>query len=423
MLSRSRAAFTEARELLTTALRLIATLSDGPARVEAELRALTGLSAVLALGFGFGSSEYGRVASRAVELWARLPNPLDLLRVPFDLWQFHLNRCDFTTALKESERLLRLGEERGDVRGRIVGHICAGITKANLGELVAARSDLEFTVSLLESCEADSTVVWDPVNSFSREFVLAVAHGGLARALCWMGYPDQALAHASAAVEGSERRGSMSVVAHFCVIRLGILRLLLEPPELDGPVAEALRLTREFAMPFHTAIARIYQGYVIAHRGDPPAGGAAIREGLAGFAATEAVLGSGFLRALLAETYQMQGDMDEALAILAEALSHMERMGERWCEAELVRRVGEAYRLKGDLDAAGSHFAQAIEIARGQSAKLFELRAAVSLARLWVEQGKRAEPRELLAPIYGWFTEGFDTPDLKDTKALLNELA
>ena len=382
--SRSRAAFTEARELLTTTLRLIATLSDGPARVEAELRALTGLGAALALGLGFGTSEYGRVASRAVELWARLPNPLDLLRVPFDLWQFHLTRCDFTTALKESERLLRWGEERGDVRGRIVGHICAGTTKANLGELVAARSDLEFAVSLLESCEADPTVVWDPVNSFSREFVLALAHGGLARALCWMGYPDQALAHASAAVEGSERRGVMGVVAHFCVIRLGILRFLLEPSELDGPVAEALRLSREFAMPHHTAVARIYQGYAIAHRGDPHAGGAAIREGLADYAATEAVLVSSFFRALLAETYQMQGDMDQALAILTEALSHMERMGERWGEAELIRRVGETYRLKGDLDAAGSHFAQAIEIARGQSAKLFELRAALSRARLWV---------------------------------------
>jgi predicted ATPase len=118
----------------------------------------------------------------------------------------------------------------------------------------------------------------------------------------------------------------------------------------------------------------------------------------------------------------MQGDTDEALAILTEALSHTERTGERWCEAELIRLVGETHRLKGDRDAAESHFAQAIEIAREQSAKLFELRAAVSLARLWSEQGKFAEARELLAPIYTWFTEGFDTSDLKHARALLAEL-
>ncbi len=145
-----RAAFAEVRELLTTALRLIATLSDGPARVEAELRALIGLSFSVGMGLGHGSSEYGRVASRAAELCARLPNPLDFLRAPFELWQFHSNRCDFTTALKESERLVRWGEERSDVRGRIVGHICAGLTKTTLGELAAARSDLELAMSLLE---------------------------------------------------------------------------------------------------------------------------------------------------------------------------------------------------------------------------------------------------------------------------------
>ncbi len=192
---------------------------------------------------------------------------------------------------------------------------------------------------------------------------------------------------------------------------------------MTGPSPKRSGSAASLQCPYHTAIARIYEGYVIAHRGDPRAGGAAIREGLADYAATEAVLASGYFRALLAETYQMQGDTDEALAILTEALSHMERTGERWCEAELIRRVGEAHRLKGDRDAAESHFAQAIEIARAQSAKLFELRAAVSLARLWSEQGKRTEARELLAPIYAWFTEGFDTPDLKDAKALLNELA
>ena len=417
-----RAAYTEARQVFSAALRLIATLSDGPARVEAELRALTGLVAVLALGLGPGSSEYGRAAARATELCARLPNPLDFLRAPLDLWWFHLNRCNFTTALKESERLVRWGEERDDARGRIVGHILTGITKTYLGELAAARSDLELAMSLLEPCDAGPTVVWDPARSIAREHALANAHAFLARALCFMGYPDQALAHASAAVQVSEQRLSMGLVAHFGIQRLRTLQFLREPSELDGPVAEARRLTREFAMPYHIAMARIYEGYVIAHRGDPRVGGTAIRQGLADHAANDAVVNSGYYRALLAETHQMQGDTDEALAILTEALSHTERTGERWYEAELIRRVGETHRLKGNRNAAESRFAQAIEIARGQSAKLFELSAAVGIARLWSEQGNRTEARELLAPIYAWFTEGFDTLDLRKARALLAEL-
>jgi hypothetical protein len=208
-----RAAYTEARQVFSAALRLIATLSDGPALVEVELRAITGLGAVLSLGLGPGSSEHGRVAARATELCARLPNPLDFLRAPFDLWYFHLSRCDFTSALKESERLVRWGEERDDVRGRIFGHLLAGITKNSIGELAPARSDLELAVSLLESCRDDPTIVWDPVKSFAREDALANAHAFLARTMCFMGYPEQARALASAAVEASKRRLSMGLVS------------------------------------------------------------------------------------------------------------------------------------------------------------------------------------------------------------------
>jgi tetratricopeptide (TPR) repeat protein len=386
------------------------------------LRALTGLSPAVALSLGLGSSEYGRVAGRAAELCAGLPNPLDNLRVLHDLWQFHLSRCHFTTALKECERLLRWGEERRDVRGRIAGHIFAGVTMTYLPELAAACSELKLAMSLLEVCEADPTVVWDPVRSIAREHAQAIAHIFLARALCYMGYPDQALAHASAAVEGNERRHSMGAVVNIGIFRLGMLRFLREPSELDETIAEVLRHSREFAMPLHIAIARIYEGYAIAHRGDPRAGGAAIRASIADYAATGTVLFSGYFRVLLAETYQMQGDTDEALAILTEVLSDTERTGEQWCEAELMRCVGEAHRLKGNRDAAETQFVQAIEIARDQSAKLFELRAAVSLAPLWAEQGKRTEARELLAPIYAWFNEGFDTPDLRQARVLLAEL-
>jgi predicted ATPase len=315
-----------------------------------------------------------------------------------------------------------VGEERGDVRGHITGHVCAGITKISLGELVAARSDLELAISQSELSGTDPAVVWDPVRCFGRESYRALARAHLARTVCFLGYPDQALVHASAAVEGFEQLRDMGNMAQGCIRRLTVFGTLWEQAELDGRVAEALRLCREYAMPHMTAIARIFEGYAIARRGDLRDGGAALRAGIADYAAAGAVVSSAYYRALLAETCARQGDTDEALAILTEALSHVERTAERWCEAELTRRVGDVHRLRGDRDPAVSHFWQAIEIARGQSANLFELRAAVSLARLWSEQGKRAEARELLAPTYEWFTEGFNMRDLKEAKALLDEL-
>jgi len=417
-----RSAYVEAGQLFSAAARLTASLPDGDARVEAELHALSGLLSSLLKSHGLGSLEYGRVAMRAADLCERLPNPLDFFPVLLGRWTFHLARSDFTSALKESACLMRWGDERGDVLCHITGHVCAGITKISLGELVVARSDLELAISMLESCRADPSVVRDPVRWFGRESLPAMARAHLARPLCFLGYPDRALAHASAAVEGHERQGDMGNVAHYCIMRLTLFGTLWEQSEIDGRVAEALRLSREYAMPHQTAIARIFEGYAIARRGDLRAGGTTLRRGLADYEATGAVLNSAYYRALLAETCARQGDTDEALAILTEALSHVERTAERWCEAELTREVGDVHRLNGDRDVAESYFAQAIEIARGQSAKLFELRAAMSLARLWSEQGKRVEARELLAPVYEWFTEGFNMRDLKEAKALLEEL-
>jgi len=417
-----RSAYVEAGQLFSAAARLSAALLNGDARVEAELHALSGLTYSLGRSLGFGSSEFGRVAMRAADLCERLPKPLDFLPVLRSRSNFHLNRSDFRSALKESARLTRWGEERGDARGHITGRMSAGIVKGHLGEFVAARSDLELAINMLESCVADPTVVWEPVRSWGRESILAMARGNLARPLCFLGYPDQALVNASAAVEGFERVDDMGNVALFCIHRLIFFGTLWEQSDLDERVVEVLRLCREYAMPQYTAGARIFEGYAISRRGDLRAGGAAIRAGLAGYVATGAVVYSAHYRGLLAETCARQGDVDEALAILTDALSEVRRTGERWGEAELTRQVGGVHRLKGAPDAAESHFAKAIEIARGQSAKLFELRAAVSLARLWSERGKHAEARELLAPTYEWFTEGFKMRDLKEAKALLEEL-
>jgi predicted ATPase len=149
-----------------------------------------------------------------------------------------------------------------------------------------------------------------------------------------------------------------------------------------------------------------------------------IRRGLADYRATGAELFSPYFLALLADAYGRADQAAIGLSLLADALGGVEQTGVRWIEAELHRLQGEL-RLalpEPDHPAAEACFLRAMAIAREQQAKLWELRAATSVGRLWAEQGRRAEAQDLLAPVYGWFTDGFDTPDLKDAKALLDEL-
>ena len=127
--------------------------------------------------------------------------------------------------------------------------------------------------------------------------------------------------------------------------------------------------------------------------------------------------------ALLAAANEIAGQVEESLALLDDALQLLERTRDRWFAAELNRLKGQLLLRQGRYGAAEELYLKALGIAHEQDAKLWELRTAVSLARLWSEKRKRSEARDLLAPIYGWFTEGFDTPDLKDAKALLDELA
>jgi predicted ATPase len=175
------------------------------------------------------------------------------------------------------------------------------------------------------------------------------------------------------------------------------------------------------------------RGWALAEQGQGKEGISQIRQGLIDYQATGAELFRPHHLALLAEAYQKNGQVEEGLATLAEALAFVDRTGERFYEAEL-------YRIKGELTLAQSSvtdprllvpdpqgeaeacFLKAIEIAQKQQAKSLELRAATSLARLWQQQSKQKEAHQLLSTIYGWFTEGFDTKDLQEAKALLEEL-
>jgi predicted ATPase len=246
----------------------------------------------------------------------------------------------------------------------------------------------------------------------------------VARVLWVLGYPDQAVQR------GQEAR----TLAHTLARPYDMADVLLHCVYLHAHRGEwqtaqthaeaALALATEHGFAFYEARGALYRGAVLAAQGQSEEGIAQMRQGLAALRATGAVVSMSGHLAQLAKACGQVGQVDEGMHLLAEALAMVDTTGERHTEAEL-------HRLKGALllvlptdhtPEAEACFKHALAIARRQQAKSWELRAAMSLARLWQQQRKRAAAYDLLAPVYGWFTEGFDTADLQEAKALLAAL-
>jgi predicted ATPase len=201
-----------------------------------------------------------------------------------------------------------------------------------------------------------------------------------------------------------------------------LLSLVGDNAALDHRADQLIAVTTEQGFPLWRAHGIIYRGWVTAQNGDVAEGLLLLRSGSAAYRATGAEVWMPHHISVLADACDMAGQIEESRDLLDEALQIVERTSECWFAAELNRRKGQLMQRKEHSEGAKELYCKALSIARDQEAKLWELRAAVSLARLQREQGRRAEACDLLAPVYGWFTEGFDTPDLKEAKALLDEL-
>jgi predicted ATPase len=236
-----------------------------------------------------------------------------------------------------------------------------------------------------------------------------------------LGYPDKALASASDALILAERLDHPFSLG-MTLLHASIFHQLRRDSDSSLQrlrAAEVLAAEQRLALPIDP---RILRGAALSAQGAGAEAVVSIREGLAKMQTTAAMLYRPFNLALLAETLETAGNDEDALAALAEALATMEKTGERWWEPEIHRLKAMALVAGRRLAESEASFAQSIRIAQQQRAKSLELRAATSLARLWGEQSRRAEARDLLAPVYGWFTEGFGTANLKAARALLDEL-
>jgi predicted ATPase len=245
-----------------------------------------------------------------------------------------------------------------------------------------------------------------------------------AQTLWLLGYPEQALAHLHEGLAVAHALSHAYTLTHAQLVAAHVSVFYRDVSTVHEHAGAAMALATEQGFPLWTALGTIVRGWALAMQGQGEEGLAQVRQGIAAFRATGAALAVPFWYTVLADVSARLGHPEDGLQALAEAHTLMEQQEERWGEAE-VHRLRGVLLLKqtGTPQAeADACFQRALDIARRQEARSLELRAAMSLCRLWQQQGKRDEARTLLAPVYGWFTEGFDTADLQEAKALLDEL-
>jgi predicted ATPase len=419
-----RSANVEAIAHLTKGLELLKPLPHTPERIQQELRLQLALAPPLIATKSYTAPEVERTYTRALELCRQVGETPELFWVLLGLRTFYLLRAELKTARELAEQCLSLAQNVQNPSFLVWAHFMLGQTLFRLGEFALAREHLEAGIALYDPQQHRSygTVPEDPGVD-----CLCYATWNL----WFLGYPDQALQRSHSALTLARelcQPYSLALALDYAA------RLHQRRGEVQAvhERAEALiALSTEQGFPLCLAYGTTWRGWALAEQGEVQEGLIQICQGLDAWQATGTGMGRSYFLALLAEAYGKVGYTKEELTALAEALALVDRTGERFYEAELYRLKGELTLVQSRVQSPASsvqkeaeeYFLKAIEIARRQQAKSLELRAATSLARVWQQQGKRAEAHRMLSEIYNWFTEGFDTKDLQEAKALLEEMS
>jgi predicted ATPase len=415
----ARSAAAEAAALLRRGLAVVPALPDEDRQRETELDLQIALGQALTTSHtNWGVPELAEVFSRARELAATLNRPRALPSILWgQLWD-DWARADLHPARRLATEIRELGDATGDVVAQVVGCAADGWICFTFGEFAAARANLERTLALYDPAERPAYAELVPYD------LLVVMRVYLSCTLASLGHLDQALVQHDAAL-GEARRLSHPLTLDIALAGTGIsgLRVCWGPGLQLEYADELLQLATEHGLEHFRTMAVIGRGWSLAGLGRADEGIPLLAAGLAGLRDQAVVVWRPWALTLLAGACRAAGQRQSALEHLAEARGLAEETGARHFQAETLRLTGDVLLATGDAAAAEASYREAIAIAQQQSAKLWELRAAMSLARLWHDQGKRAAARDLLAPVYGWFTEGFGTPVLQDAKALLDELA
>jgi predicted ATPase len=413
-------AYAEAISHVTAAVELLETLPDTVERAQRELALQLTLARAIGDTQGLGAPAVGRAYARARALCQQVGEPPQHFTVLGGLGQFYIQHGKYQTAHALAEQLLSLAQRQRDPAHLVNGYRRLGQSFFYLGALSAARAHLEQAIALA-SPQRHPTVD----RSGGRDYDVH-ARNIVAEVLWLLGYPEQARERSHEALTLARERANPNTLANTLAWAAGLHQHRREGPLAQEQAEACITLATGYGSVAYATQGTIMRGWALAAQGQGQEGIAQLRQGLAARRAAESVVGWSYYLSLLAEAYGHVGQTAAGLSAIAEALAFVHTTGERIWEAELYRLQGELLSLGQEEQERGrveECFRQALEVARYQQAKSLELRAAMSLARLWQRQGKRQEAYDLLAPLYGWFTEGFDTADLQETKALLTELA
>jgi class 3 adenylate cyclase/predicted ATPase len=414
----NRSAYLEAISHLTTGIELLQTLPATPEWAQHALALYIALGTALQMAKGAAAPEVEHVYTRARALCQQMDETPELVPLLLGLWRFYNTRSQFHTAREFGETLLRLAQPTHTPALAVVAHYALGWTCFCLGALPAARQHLE-----------EGSAHYTPDQRRALVFGIGQDLGVACRVLsAWplglLGYPAQALARLHDALALAQELSHPISLAFARCFAATVSQLRRDVPATYEHAEAAVALSTEQGFTQWAAMGTILRGWALAYLDQGEAGLAQIRQGIAAFWTTGATLFVPWFCTLLADVSAHLGRTEDGLQALAKAYTHVGQYDERWWEAEVYRLRGVLLlRQPGTSQAEAETWLQrALDVARRQQAKSLELRAAMSLVRLGQQQRKHTEAYDLLAPVYGWFTEGFDTADLQDAKTLLEEL-
>jgi predicted ATPase/class 3 adenylate cyclase len=414
-----RSANQESISHLNRGLELLRSLSESPERLQQELLLQSSLGTALLAAKGLPSLEVGRVYARARELCQQVGETPQFFRILYGLWVNYASRAEHATALELGKQCLQLAESAQDDALLLEAHHALGVGFCAAGEFSQGLEHLERVISLYNPRRHGShahTYGHDPA-------AVCLIHAGWA--LWFLGYPQQALQKADEGLALARKLTHPSTSATATAFAAWLYQFCRNGPVVEQLATTAITISAEHDFAFYGPIGTLLRGWALTERGQLDQGIGQMRLGLEAFRATDAVLMIPYFSTLLAQACAKAGQVEEGLDVLAAVDSSRERF---W-EAELHRVKGElilAQRGSESLQPpheqeAEASFHRALALARKLGSKALELRAATSLARLWYRQGKTAEARQVLLPIYNWFTEGLSLPDLKDAKDLIEK--
>jgi predicted ATPase len=423
--SLERSALAEAAELLTRALSQIKTLPATPELRREAIKLQLAFATVLFHVKGYTAPEtiaaFERADAMIEEAEALGERPEDeLLRfsVLYGQWTGNFTSGNLERAATLAKHFLAVAEKQQQSAPLLIAHRIVGATLGISGELSAARSHLDQAVALYAPEEHKSLAT-----KFGQDIGVA-ALGYRSYVLYRLGYPESALKDAEEALKSARELGQIGTLIYALLFATVAELSCSRFGGAEVRVNELMALSEKYGLPLWKGFGEFMQGCIFAATDRADQAIQLIGSGISAVAARQMTLLTPVGYTWLARAESALGRFAEAQNALSEALDLVNKTNERWDEPEIHRTAGELAisAFNRNYEAAELHFCRSLDIARRQAAKPYELRAATNLARIWRHQGRRSEARDLLAPIFGWFNEGFEMPDLIDAKALLEEL-